>query len=465
MVFLFSLALAAYRERLRGVLPEAEWEAFVSASGRPLRRSARVTGRVPEAQISGERVPWDEKGYFAEIGGNDVAHLTGGVYIQEAAAMSAAAVLIEGGERLVVDACAAPGGKTVQLASTAECVVANDASSSRMASLAHNVQRCGASRRVVLCHGDARNVLASLEGSCCAVLVDAPCSGDTLSRRANTSLGAFLASSPAFREGALQRQLLSAAFLALRPGGKLVYSTCALDPAENEIVVRDFLDATPEAQLVGLDGPGADSALLPGTRRIWPHLEDTAGFFLAKIEKRGGEKPRPPEPKKKRCIFRDQLRAAWGIDEDLGSFVVRRKKVRNYELWIAPRDAPLDVLGVLVNRPGCKVLDALDHLDLETALKRDRVRWTHDFAVSCGWTVPLNHPRRVCLEDENHLVSYLRGHDLILQQQQRQPPLGCQVLVTRQDGLVLGLAKTRLPAGGAGLALKNQLPPAHRLRF
>lgn len=480
--------LRDYAALLRPTLPptanDTWWEDFVAASRRPLRPSLRVTPRggslLERAARLGwqlDKVPWASSSFFAEtdsVLGLDVGHALGHFYVQEAAAMAAVAALLDGETPvLVVDACAAPGGKTVQLCSDLAvaqpraCVIANDVSSSRIGALTHNVVRCGVSQHVGVTRGDAVDVLSRLAGACDAVLIDAPCSGDTQSRREGRSLAAHLrrASTPPDYLAAGQLRLLRAAFAALRPGGKLVYSTCALDPRENEHVVRDLLRAEPTASI---DEPRVAqywtrSPLLNGTFRLWPHHDDTAGFFVARIKREGNASaPVVPFPTKllsQRCVDAalTRLRATWGVRGLPRHHRLARRRGR--ELWLVPNAAPDAVLDF--SRLGAKLCESLDKKcdsddELADALSADTLRWAHDFALA-NLSVPRGHPRCVALDDDA-LKLYLAGDDVPLATTDAAI-IGFQVLV-EFEGLPVGLAKALAPParGGGGVLLKNQLP-------
>lgn len=425
-----SAVLEEYRQRLGSRV--GDFDAFVEASGRPLRRSIRLTRRGSKEWLEGhakergwtlETVPWDPLCYFVHGDdddniGNDVGHVTGRFYMQEAAAASAVGRLGSraGPGLMIVDACAAPGGKTVQLATDFPdaCIVAIEKSSSRLASLAANIERCGVSN-VCLAHGDARRILASLPPAD-IVLLDVPCSGDTQSRRLGISLEKHLTKSDDF-DNSMQLELLRAAEEAVRPGGVVCYATCSLDPAENEdIVEQSTLD-------------------LVDTKRFWPHLDDTAGFFVARLEKASTEAPTPRE--------------------SLSMEIERRK----HELWLIPSA----LKGSNLNRPSCKILSAHDRkintdAALMLAIKRDEFKWTHQYALSrptIGTKVFL---------DRDQLREYLRGEDVACLRDDDKSwssLAGRQVFVSTRDddgGLVVGLAKVVAATKARSAYLKNQLP-------
>lgn len=184
----------------------------------------------------------------------------------------------------VIDLCAAPGGKSFELARTASLVVACDRSPARLERMRENLRRLEA-RNVLLVAGDARDAaLAPAD----AVLVDAPCTGTGTFRRhpdarwrlriADLAVGA-----------AAQRAILQGAASLVRPGGLLVYSTCSLEPEENEEQVQHFLAEHPDFTLEP-PPPGAvpDEMLDDGLLRILPHRHGIDGAFAARLRRRGG---------------------------------------------------------------------------------------------------------------------------------------------------------------------------------
>jgi len=198
--------------------------------------------------------------------------------------------------RLVLDACAAPGSKTTQIAALMRnegAIVANEPDFGRTRALKHNLARCGVFNTTITNYN-------LLQFPCDAhfdvVLVDAPCSADGTVRKSPNLLNNWRPQR-SMKYMNLQKQLIRKGFELVRPGGVLVYSTCSLSPLENEVVV-DFLLRKFEANVEWTPLPHFQ--LTPGletfaeyvfrpeikrTARIWPHHNDTNGFFVAKIRK------------------------------------------------------------------------------------------------------------------------------------------------------------------------------------
>lgn len=187
----------------------------------------------------------------------------------------------------IVDACAAPGGKTLHLAELMAKqgrILAYDRTASRLKKLQENLDRLGLTC-IELHQGDSRNQ-PHLQGQADRVLLDAPCSGlGTLHRHAD----ARWRQTPSTVQGlvTLQQELLASVAPWVKPGGVLVYATCTLNPAENEDQIRQFLDHHPQWVVesppcaLGDDRPWPVSP--EGWLTLWPHLAHMDGFFLARL--------------------------------------------------------------------------------------------------------------------------------------------------------------------------------------
>jgi 16S rRNA (cytosine967-C5)-methyltransferase len=185
-------------------------------------------------------------------------------------------------EARIIDVCAAPGGKAIGLAREGRSVLAADLSPGRLARLRDNVARLGLADRVVLVAADARRPPFAPAD---AVLLDAPCTGTGTLRRHPDGRWRISPADLAELEE-LQAELLAAAAELVRPGGLLVYSTCSLEPEENELQVRRFLADNPGFEL---DPPSVavDSKLVTpeGFLNVLPQREGFDGSFAARIRR------------------------------------------------------------------------------------------------------------------------------------------------------------------------------------
>ena len=220
-------------------------------------------------------------------------YLQGFFYIQEVASQVPALVLDPKPGDSVLDMCAAPGSKTTQLAQLMNnkgVIIALDVKNDRLRVLGNNLERCGV-ENVLVYNKDAKYV-QDLSIQFDKVLLDAPCSGNFVIEKdwfMIRDIGGIVENS------IVQRSLLKSALSVLKPGGILVYSTCSLEPEEDELVIdwllNNFKVELEEISLkLGSEGlikveKHVLSEELIKTRRFWPNLSSTQGFFVAKIRK------------------------------------------------------------------------------------------------------------------------------------------------------------------------------------
>jgi NOL1/NOP2/sun family putative RNA methylase len=287
-----------------------EYDRFVEHSFSFLRRSVRVNtlkASVKEIRESLGKswkltaVPWCDEGFWVESErrdiGNTEEHVLGQIYVQEAASMIPAIVLDPKPGEKVLDMCAAPGSKATQIAALMQnrgCLIANDYQGIRLRPLGLNMQRCGVTNAVITLMAGHQFENAGLEFD--RVLVDAPCSGTGTIR---TSLKTVVIWNPLMikRLAGTQKRLIESGFKILKRGGTLVYSTCSLEPEENEGAVNFLINKYEDAEIKKVSLNVKSS--LPITEfekdkysdevkkclRMWPQDNDTEGFFVAKIKK------------------------------------------------------------------------------------------------------------------------------------------------------------------------------------
>ncbi len=254
-----------------------------------------VANRTTEPEVLGQLRDSGASLFASEIakgawrisgGGGRLRELsqTGQVYFQDEASQLVSEVLeVQSGDR-VLDVCSAPGGKTTQIASSgAVKVVAADLHDHRLRTLTSTAKLQGLAniQPVVL---DAREALPFSENCFDRVLVDAPCSG-TGTLRHNPEIRWRISAEDIRNLSGLQKQLLVNASRLVRAGGRLVYSTCSVEPEENEKVVTDFLQQGD--QFVQLDLRTKSSlTTASGAVRTWPQRDGADGFFIAAFERR-----------------------------------------------------------------------------------------------------------------------------------------------------------------------------------
>ncbi|WP_427157837.1 16S rRNA (cytosine(967)-C(5))-methyltransferase [Aliinostoc sp. HNIBRCY26] len=207
--------------------------------------------------------------------------------VQDASAQLVSHILDPQPGETIIDACAAPGGKTTHIAELMGDkgkIWAGDRTASRLRKLKDNAQRLGL-KSIEICTGDSRN-LPQFHNIADRVLLDAPCSGlGTLHRHADARWRQTPASVAEL--ATLQKELISQTSKFVKLGGVLVYATCTLHPAENEGVIAEFLGEHPEWRIEALnsDLPHAIDTTSPGWLKVWPHHQDMDGFFMVRLRK------------------------------------------------------------------------------------------------------------------------------------------------------------------------------------
>jgi NOL1/NOP2/sun family putative RNA methylase len=287
-----------------------DWDEFKKYSLTYLRRSIRVNTikisveelkkRMPDWKLT--QIPWCKEGFWVEHKegrrdiGNLIEHSLGYFYVQEAASMIPPLVLEPKPGEFVLDMCASPGSKASQIAAMMEnkgILIANDYQGKRLSPLAMNLQRIGSTNSIVtLMQG---RMFHDFEFD--RILVDAPCSATGAIRK---SFKTLLIWNPGAikRLAGTQKQLIETGFNNLKTGGTLVYSTCSVEPEEDEGVVDFLVQKYPNAKVeeIKLEGLKTSEPIteFEGNKysdevkkciRIWPQDNDTEGFFVCKIKK------------------------------------------------------------------------------------------------------------------------------------------------------------------------------------
>jgi NOL1/NOP2/sun family putative RNA methylase len=302
-----------YVERYKKLLGD-EWNIFKEAIVRPFPYSFRInTIKAKRSEVVGKleqkgwkikQVPFYENGYYfyeakEVVLGNTLEHFLGQLYIQETASMIPAVMLAPNKEDCVLDLAAAPGSKTTQMAEMMNndgAIVAYEKVLGRLTALRMNLQRCGVIN-TVLTQMDGR-AFRRIEMQFDKILLDAPCTGTgTIMKSPHTIKTWSVKASQIL--GRVQKQLLQAAAHVLKPGGTLVYSTCSLEPEEDEetvdFAVKEFGLKVEQVHIPGFktregitswEGKNYDESVRK-CLRIYPQDNNTEGFFAAKLRKEG----------------------------------------------------------------------------------------------------------------------------------------------------------------------------------
>lgn len=245
-----------------------------------------------------EPVPWTDNGFYVQSKEQVSKHpyyFAGLYYVQEPSAMLPAATLKAQPGDTVLDLCAAPGGKATELGSRLGregMLLANDISHSRAKALLKNLELAGVGNLLVS-SAQPENLAVEYEGFFDKILIDAPCSGEGMFRRDPAMIKSYAEHGPQYY-AEIQREILKSAVLMLKPGGKMVYSTCTFSRMENEETIRWVLENYPEMHLVPL---GKDGVL-----RLFPHRIKGEGHFTAMMEKTG-----EPVQVKEKAVLKKQM--------------------------------------------------------------------------------------------------------------------------------------------------------------
>ncbi|WP_434929865.1 16S rRNA (cytosine(1407)-C(5))-methyltransferase RsmF [Shewanella sp. HL-SH5] len=362
---------------------------FIAICDKPLRKSIRVnTLKITSAEFvqlmlhkgwQFDPIPWCDDGFWINVDdeqqlGNLVEHIQGLFYIQEASSMLPPTALFDGIllPELILDVASAPGSKTTQIAALMHnkgLLVANEYSASRVKVLHANVLRMGASN-VALTHFDGRVFGEYMYDTFDAILLDAPCGGEgTVRKDANALKNWNINDVTAIAD--TQKDLIEAAFLALKTGGTLVYSTCTLSQLENQHICYHLQQTYPDAvEFVPLNDlfPNAQAACTPeGFLHVWPQIFDSEGFFVAKIRKKAPIERIKKQPKLQKNFpfspiadkqieaLKDYLLSHFDISLPNDAIVMQRDD----EFWLFPNQFMPMVGKMRFQRIGLKLADAL----------------------------------------------------------------------------------------------------------
>ena len=333
-----------------------EYKDFLKSLERPRAVALRfnpLKGEAPAMPFTKEPVPWEPQGFYYDPEarpGLHVYHEAGVYYLQEASAMAPVALLDpQPGER-ICDLCAAPGGKTTQIAGRMEgkgFLLCNEIHPKRAKILSRNIERMAVSNALVTNETPA-NLAERFPGFFDRVLVDAPCSGEGMFRKEEAAVTDW---SQETVEMCARRQaeILDCAARMVRPGGRLVYSTCTFAPEEDEGAVAAFLASNPAFSPEVIETPW----FVPvenGGHRMWPHKLLGEGHFAAVLKKSTGKDcSRSPAPGGK-------LPKEWlDFAKELGITLPPGKAVVfGQNLYWAPEEMP-DLQRLRVLRPGLEL--------------------------------------------------------------------------------------------------------------
>lgn len=402
---------------------------------------------------SDKKVSWADEAYYFDENvrpGKHPYHEMGLYYIQEPSAMSAAALLAPKPGMRVLDLCAAPGGKSTQLATylgDSGLLVSNEINTQRSRILSQNIERMGIKNAIVT-NEDSFVLASHFPGFFNAIQVDAPCSGEGMFRKLPEAIEQWSMENVAIC-AARQKEILDNAAVMLKPGGTIVYSTCTFSREENEDVIECFLERHPDFTLEEME-------------RFWPHKVDGEGHFVAKLVRRGcvdtdlkadrktkknkNSKNRKNETKpaltkenmKLLSEFLDET-----ISEDMAAWIKNSRLVMFGEQLYRLPDMEVDIKGLKVQRAGLHIGE----------FKKQRFEPSHSFALALKISEAKNVVKLTC--DNPQTIGFFNGQSVMLSDEQAAECKKGWALVC-VDGYPAGWGKVN------GAQVKNHYPKGLR---
>lgn len=402
---------------------------------------------------SDKKVSWADEAYYFDENvrpGKHPYHEMGLYYIQEPSAMSAAALLAPKPGMRVLDLCAAPGGKSTQLATylgDSGLLVSNEINTQRSRILSQNIERMGIKNAIVT-NEDSFVLASHFPGFFNAIQVDAPCSGEGMFRKLPEAIEQWSMENVAIC-AARQKEILDNAAVMLKPGGTIVYSTCTFSREENEDVIECFLERHPDFTLEEME-------------RFWPHKVDGEGHFVAKLVRRGcvdtdlkadrktkknkNSKNRKNETKpaltkenmKLLSEFLDET-----ISEDMAAWIKNSRLVMFGEQLYRLPDMEVDIKGLKVQRAGLHIGE----------FKKQRFEPSHSLALALKISEAKNVVKLTC--DNPQTIGFFNGQSVMLSDEQTAECKKGWALVC-VDGYPAGWGKVN------GAQVKNHYPKGLR---
>ena len=402
---------------------------------------------------SDKRVSWANEAYYFDENvrpGKHPYHEMGLYYIQEPSSLSAAALLAPKPCMRVLDLCAAPGGKSTQLATylgDSGLLVSNEINTQRSRILSQNIERMGIKNAIVT-NEDSFVLASHFPGFFNAIQVDAPCSGEGMFRKLPEAIEQWSMENVAIC-AARQKEILDNAAVMLKPGGTIVYSTCTFSKEENEDVIEYFLERHPDFTLEEME-------------RFWPHKVDGEGHFVAKLVRRGcvdtdlkadrktkknkNSKNRKNETKpaltkenmKLLSEFLDET-----ISEDVAAWIKNSRLVMFGEQLYRLPDMVVDIKGLKVQRAGLHIGE----------FKKQRFEPSHSLALALKLNDAKNLVKLTC--DNPQTTGFFNGQSVVLSDEQAAECKKGWALVC-VDGYTAGWGKVN------GTQVKNHYPKGLR---
>lgn len=402
---------------------------------------------------SDKKVSWANEAYYFDENvrpGKHPYHEMGLYYIQEPSAMSAAALLAPKPGMRVLDLCAAPGGKSTQLATylgDSGLLVSNEINTQRSRILSQNIERMGIKNAIVT-NEDSFVLASHFPGFFNAIQVDAPCSGEGMFRKLPEAIEQWSMENVAIC-AARQKEILDNAAVMLKPGGTIVYSTCTFSKEENEDVIEYFLERHTDFTLEEME-------------RFWPHKVDGEGHFVAKLVRRGSvdtgfksdrqtkkiknnknrkNETKPALTKENMKLLSEFLDET--ISEDMAAWIKNSRLVMFGEQLYRLPDMEVDIKGLKVQRAGLHIGE----------FKKQRFEPSHSLALALKLSEAKNVVKLTC--DNPQTIGFFNGQSVMLSDEQAAECKKGWALVC-VDGYPAGWGKVN------GTQVKNHYPKGLR---
>ena len=402
---------------------------------------------------SDKKVSWANEAYYFDENvrpGKHPYHEMGLYYIQEPSAMSAAALLAPKPGMRVLDLCAAPGGKSTQLATylgDSGLLVSNEINTQRSRILSQNIERMGIKNAIVT-NEDSFVLASHFPGFFNAIQVDAPCSGEGMFRKLPEAIEQWSMENVAIC-AARQKEILDNAAVMLKPGGVIVYSTCTFSKEENEDVIEYFLERYPDFTLEEME-------------RFWPHKVDGEGHFVAKLVRRGcvdtdlkadrktqkNKNSRNRKNETKPALTKENMKLLSEfldetISEDMAAWIKNSRLVMFGEQLYRLPDMEVDIKGLKVQRAGLHIGE----------FKKQRFEPSHSLALALKLSEAKNVVKLTW--DDPQTTGFFNGQSVMLSDEQTAECKKGWALVC-VDGYPAGWGKVN------GAQVKNHYPKGLR---
>lgn len=340
-----------FLERMKQRLGE-EYQEFLASYDKERAYGIRINTLKIDKEEAGkllpfslEPVPWCETGFYyqeKERPGKHAFHEAGLYYIQEPSAMITAEMAEVTPGECVLDLCAAPGGKSTQLACKMQgkgVLISNEINPQRAAILSQNIERMGIKNAIVTNESPER-LSGFFQSYFDKIVVDAPCSGEGMFKKEPLAVSEW-SEENVENCGRRQLEILSYAAKMLKSGGRIIYSTCTFAEQENEDVIQKFVAEHPEYEILQM-------------HRIWPHKVRGEGHFAAVMQKAGKSSVQSNVEKTRKLEKGRQAQLEEFISSTLSISLKGKLVTFGENLYLLPEQAP-DLKGLKVLRPGLQI--------------------------------------------------------------------------------------------------------------